>query len=100
VSGATEATVAATERMTRRRGADRLTVLLVSVAGFLVVLALLATELRTAAAPSAHRVVLIRRIYQTTVVETVGGGSAGPAVTESVSSTGSGGPAAPTTRTS
>jgi hypothetical protein len=92
--------VAATERTTRRRGADRLTVLLVSVAGFLVVLALLATELRTAAASSTHRVVLVRRIYQTTIIETVPGGSGGPAVTQSVSSTGSSAPAAPTTRTS
>lgn len=94
--------MAATERPAARRGADRMTVLLVSLAGFLVVLALLAAELRTAPAPTAPRVVLLRRIYRTTVVESVGGGSAGPAVTESVSSTGSSGvpAAAPVTRTS
>jgi hypothetical protein len=87
------------------RGADRLTVVLLSVAAFLSVLALLGTQMRAAAAshPRAPRVVLVRRIYQTTVVETTAGAGAGPpAVTQSVSSSGGGGSivAAPATRTS
>ena len=86
-----------------RRGPDRLTVVLLSVAAFLSVLALLGTQLRAAASsPRAPRVVLVRRIYRTTVVETIAGGGRGPAVSESVSSSGSTGSvsAVPTTRTS
>jgi hypothetical protein len=92
-------------RAPAHRGADRLTVVLLSVAAFLSVLALLGTQMRAAAAshPRAPRVVLVRRIYQTTVVETTAGAGAGPpAVTQSVSSSGGGGSivAAPATRTS
>lgn len=89
-------------RATSRRGPDRLTVVLISVAAFLSVLALLGTQLRAAASrPRTPRVVLVRRIYRTTVVETIAGGG-GPAVSESVSSSGSTGSvsAVPTTRTS
>ena len=83
---------------------DRVTVALLSVAAFLAVLALLGTQLRGAAAHApAHRVVVLRRIYRTTIVETVHGGApGGPSVTQSVSSSGGAmtPTAAPATRTS
>lgn len=77
----------------RTSGPDRVTVILLSVAGFLVVLSLLAGQLPslgTKAAP--HRVVVIRRVYETRVIETVPNGTAvtgGSGVTQSVSSSGS-----------
>jgi hypothetical protein len=79
-------------------GPDRLTVGLLTLAGFLVVLSLLASQLRVTAKPAAARHVLVtRRIYQTTVLETVpapsGAAGGGSSVTQSVSSSGSGGPA-------
>ncbi|HET8980093.1 MAG TPA: hypothetical protein VFN87_18215 [Solirubrobacteraceae bacterium] len=83
---------------------DRVTVALLSLAVFLTVLALLGAQLRSAAAHApAHRVVVVRRIYRTTVIETVRGGApGGPSVTQSVSSSGGAvsGAAAPATRTS
>jgi hypothetical protein len=95
-------------RAGRRRGSsgpDRLTVVLFSLAAFLAVLALLAGQLRAASANSGARPVLVlRKVYRTTVVETIAGGSraGGTSVTQSVSSSGSGATtlAAPTTRTS
>jgi hypothetical protein len=82
-----------------------MSVVLFSAAAFLAVLALLATQLRTADAPRGpHRVVVLRRVYQTTIVETIGSGSSGggTSVTQSVSNSGSGysQSAAPTTRSS
>jgi hypothetical protein len=82
-------------------GPDRLTVVLLALAAFLVVLALLAAQLRTA--PPAHvpRIAVLRRIYVTRVVETVVGATRGSSVTQSTSTTGSVGPAAAaTTRSS
>jgi hypothetical protein len=84
---------------------DRPTIALFSLAGFLVVLALLGSQLGVAghAASARPREVLVRRIYQTTVVErvprsTTAGSST---VTQSVSgSTSIPGAAAPVTRTS
>jgi hypothetical protein len=99
----------ATRRGSGRRpavpGLDRLTVALFSLATFLVVLALLAGQVRGAASHGASRSVLVvRKIYRTTVVETLNGGSgpAGTSVSQSVSSSGaSGGPVtAPATRSS
>ena len=88
------ASPAGANRARRRRsvGPDRLTVVLLSVAAFLVVLALLAGQLRSAGAHSATRPVrVLRRVYETTVVETVVGASGGgSSVTQSVSSSGSG----------
>jgi hypothetical protein len=86
-------------------GPDRLTVALFSLAAFLAVLALLAGQLRAASVNSAARPVLVlRKVYRTTVVETIadGSGAGGTSVTQSVSSSGSGATtlAAPTTRTS
>jgi hypothetical protein len=110
------ATAAATERTAKIAGSrpggrggswpDRLTVLLLTLAGILIVLALLASQLRPTGASAARRpVVVLRRIYQTTVVETApgtsGAGANGTSVTQSVSSSGSAAaPAAPTTRSS
>jgi hypothetical protein len=78
---------------------------LLTLAGFLVVLALLASQLRpTATGVASHPVVVLRRVYQTTVVETVRGQSRGGAnrtsVTQSASRSGSPAGAAPTTRSS
>jgi hypothetical protein len=86
-------------------GPDRLTVLLLTIAAFLAVLALLAGQLRASSAGGPQRpVVVLRKVYETRVVTTVrgpGGGGAGTSVTQSVSSSGSAAPAsAPTTRSS
>jgi len=66
------------------------TVILISAAVFLVVLAFLASHLQPTAKPLAHRMVVVRRIYKTTVVETIRGGGSGTSVSQSVSSSGSG----------
>jgi hypothetical protein len=88
-------------------GPDRLTVALLSLAAFLTVLALLAGQFAaSAAAPRPHRVVLVRTVYRTKVIETIAGGSGGTSVSRSVTgsttgaSAGAGSTAAPTTRTS
>ncbi len=86
-------------------GPDRFTVWLLSCAAFLVVLALLAGELRGPAPRTAHKpVVVLRRVYETRVIETVrgpaGGGGGGTSVSQSVSSSGSAAPAPVSTRTS
>jgi uncharacterized membrane protein YgcG len=93
-------------RPTSRRhlGPDRLTVVLFTLAAFLTVLALLAWQMRSAGV-HARPVTVVRRVYQTTVVETIigpSGGGGGSAVTQSVSSSGSSssGASGPTTRTS
>jgi hypothetical protein len=82
---------------------DRLTIAMGSLAAFLIVLALLATQLGHAspARPSA-RAVLVRRVYETTVVERVPAASAAystSSVTQSVSGAGAL-QATPVTRTS
>jgi hypothetical protein len=82
-------------------GPDRITVLLLTLTVFLVILAGLAWQVRSAPTRSVHRMVVLRRVYETRVVETVvGGGSS--SVTQSVSSSGSASamPAAATTRAS
>jgi hypothetical protein len=87
---------------TRRHGAvDRLTVMLFATAAFLVVLAVLTSELDTV--PMRPTVVVIRRVYRTTVVETVlGQRGGGTSVSRSTASSGSMPTtlAAPTTRVS
>lgn len=85
----------------RRQGPDRLTVILFATAAFLAVLALLISQLHPAAAKP--RVVVVRRLYQTTVVETIlGQRAAATSVSRSTSSTGgeATAPLAPTTRVS
>jgi hypothetical protein len=82
-------------------GPDRFTVALLALAGFLAVLALLASQLRPGGPAHLSRVVVVRRVYMTRVVETVIGRAGGSSVTQSASSSGSYGPvAAPTTRAS
>jgi len=92
------------------RGPDRVTVALFSLAAFLLVLALLGTQLSQAGSShaAARRSVLVRRIYKTTIVERVlpagvggPGGAGGTSVTQSVSGSSSGSLLpAPVTRTS
>lgn len=91
---------------------DRVTIGLFSLAGFLLVLALLGSQLGVArhAAPVRPHEVLVRRIYRTTVIERVprsatggsAGGGGGATVSQSVSGSTSipAAPAAPVTRTS
>ena len=99
-------TTAATSR--RRKpttvGPDRLSSGLFALAGFLAVLALLAWQLKAAPTATTRPVVLLRRVYQTRIIETVHGPARGaPAVSQSVSSSGSAAPlppAPPTTSSS
>lgn len=90
----------------RRTGAgpDRASVTLFSLAAFLAVLALLGWQLRATPARTApaRPVVVLRRIYETKVIETIPGSGSGASVSQSVSSSGSGSAAvaAPTTRSS
>ncbi len=83
-------------------GPDRVTVLLLTVAAFLGVLAFLARELEASeSAKVTRRVVVIRRVYETRVVTTVRGQSnagTGTSVSQSSSSSGpvSAGPAVST----
>ena len=84
------ATAAATTSGKRPHGAgpDGVTVTLLTVAGFLAILALLASQMRAPPARPARRVVVVRRVYETRVVETVvGGAGGGSSVTQSVSGT-------------
>ncbi len=91
-----------------RRGPDRVTVALLSLSAFLIVLALLGTQLSVAGSKDApSRALLVRRIYRTTVIERVlPAGARAPAggtsVTQSVSGSGAEPalPATPVTRTS
>lgn len=109
-TSARDAAPAAGGRGRRRSapGPDRLTVAFVTLAAFLALLAILAGQLRsTTALHSARAAIVLRRVYQTTVMETIAAPSAsgaggGTSVTQSVSSSGSAyTPAtAPTTRTS
>jgi hypothetical protein len=94
-------------RARSRGGPDRVTLMLLVLAGFLVVLAILSARLRTAPAQAsvpAPRVVVLRRIYRTTVVDDGPATRQDATATVSVSSSGSTPPtssaAAPTTRTS
>ena len=82
---------------------DRVSSALFVLAAFLVVLALLAWQLKSSAGASTRSVILLRRVYQTRVIESVQGSSRrAPAVTQSVSSSGSAPapPAPPTTSSS
>jgi hypothetical protein len=96
--------MAATTTSHRARGSagpDRVTVMVLSLAAFLVIFAGLAWQMRTAPARAAHRMVLVRRVYETHVVETVVGPTAGgSSVTQSVSSSVPASSPAPATRSS
>jgi hypothetical protein len=78
-------------------------VILFSLAAVLVVLTLLTKQLvATASPPLPHRQIIVRKIYRTTIVETVPGRGSGTSVSQSVSSSGGSYSAAPmpTTRSS
>jgi hypothetical protein len=80
-----------------------MTVMLVTLAAFLAVFAILAARLRVtaAAAPApSPRVVVLRRVYRTTVIDDGRSAGRGRAATVSVSTSGSAPTAPPTTRTS
>lgn len=89
-------------------GTDRLTVVLAGLCGFLLLFAALAMQLPAAPATPQRHVLVLRRVYRTTVIETLrdrAGASSSATqvsspVTQSVSSSGGSVAAAPTTRTS
>ena len=84
-------------------GPDRITVMLVTLSAFLAILAVLAWQMRSVPARPAHRVLVLRRVYETRVIETVvGAAGRRSSLTQSVSSSGAASalPSAPTTRTS
>jgi hypothetical protein len=85
------ATAAATTRRRPTAGPDRLTVVLLTLASVLAVLALLAWQLRTSVTVKTSPPKIVRRVEQTTIVETVVGPSQlrGSSVSESVSSSSS-----------
>ena len=94
-------TEAARPAMRRHGAPDRLTVMLFASAAFLVVLAVLISQMHTV--PTRPKVVVVRRVYRTTVVETVlGRRGGGTSVSQSTASSGSAPApvAAPTTRVS
>jgi hypothetical protein len=96
-------TATSNQRKATATGPDRLSSALFVLAAFLAVLALLAWQLKLGAGAFPRHVILLRRVYQTRVIETVQGPSRGaPAVTQSVSSSGSAPPpsAPPTTSSS
>jgi hypothetical protein len=89
-----------TLRRRRRSGSDQVTVALLSIAACLAVLAALASQ-RPAAAQT-HPVRVFRKIYETTVVETIpdAGGRNTTSVTKAVSSSGGAAPIPVATRAS
>jgi hypothetical protein len=84
-------------RLDRSRGGpDRVTVVLLTLATFLAVFAILAARLQVTPGPApapSPRVVVLRRVYRTTIVDDGRPGRRGRAPTVSVSTSG----AAPTT---
>ena len=90
------------DRPSRSRGGSAATVGLLSLAGFLAVLALLGSQLRaTSTSAEVRRPVLLRKVYRTTVDERViGAVSRGPSSSTSESSSGAAAAPLPTTRTS
>jgi hypothetical protein len=94
-------------RLDRSRGRpDRVTVMLFTLAAFLAVFAILAARLRATPALTPApppRVVVLRRIYRTTIVDDGRSEGRGGAATVSVSTSGTASAAptpAPTTRSS
>lgn len=72
----------------RTRGPDRVTLGLLTLACFLAVLALLGSQLSAPAAPKPPRTALVRKIYETTIDDTViGAGTRGPSNSTSESQT-------------
>ncbi len=80
---------------------DRLTVLLFTAAAFLAVLAILAHQLPAVGRADRRPSTVLRKVYRTTVVETIVGAGGPSSVTRSVSGSSSGAIAtAPATRAS
>lgn len=80
---------------------DRLTVVLFTVATFLAVFAILAHQLPAFGRTDHRASPVLRKIYRTTVVETIVGSGGPTSVSRSVSGSSSGpAPAAPATRVS
>lgn len=76
---------------TPRKGPDRVTVTLLSAAAFLLVFSFLTLRLGSAT-PPRHKPLLIRRVYETTVIERAPAGApGGTSVSSSSSSYASGG---------
>jgi hypothetical protein len=85
---ATGTTMATNSGATKTGGPDRVTVLLLTVAAVLAVLAVLAWQMRSTSLLRPQTPVVFRRVYETRVIETrVGGGRGGTSSTQSVSST-------------
>jgi|GEM_PF-2346784 len=85
-----------------RPGGDRITVALCALAAFLAVLAVLAWQVRASPVAPGSTAVVVRRVYETRIVETVRGSrGGGSSITQSVSASGAPTPlAAPATRPS
>ena len=91
----------APERARPQSGSDRWTVMLLTIAAVLTVFALLVWQLPVTRPSAASRVRVLRKIYRTSVIETVrGDGPSGTSVSQSVQSSGASLATAPTTRTS
>ena len=72
--------------MTERRGPDRVTVALFASAAFVLLFAFLALQL-SSASRRAPKTVLLRRVYETTVIERApAGANGGTSVTQQSSS--------------
>jgi hypothetical protein len=99
---ATAAVATTSRKPARAAGPDGVTVTMLTVAAFLAILAFLASQMRASPARPARRVVVVRRVYETRVVETIVGGSGGgSSVTQSASASPvTALPTAPTTRSS
>lgn len=78
---------------------DGVTIVLLALTAFLILLSVLALQLPVTQPRPAHRVVVIRRVYQTTVVDPEGG-RGGTSVTRAISSSGAVGGTSPTTHVS
>lgn len=95
-----------TERPLDRRGPDRVVIWLLSATTFLLLLAFLAFELRESSSTTntgseRHRPILLRRVYETKVVERVPARvPEGSSTSESSSSEAQAAPEAPMTRAS
>jgi hypothetical protein len=95
------AVVTISARPEHSTGPDGVTVTLLTLAGFLAILALMAWQMRSVPARPPGRTILLRRVYETHVIETVVGATrGGSSVTQSVSSNAASLPAAPVTRSS
>lgn len=82
-------------RTSTGRGGDRVSIALFSLAAFLVLLALLGSQISSGSGRARAAPVLLRKVYRTTVVERVypagSGGRGGSSVTQSESGSVSGG---------